>query len=238
MLLAESGKPLIQHTYEAASQSSLARRVVVATDHDEIFRAVDAFGGEVVMTGPDHASGTDRVAEVAVKFNDVDLIVNVQGDEPEISADSIDTAIRLLSEKEDCAMSTLATPIRNRDQLNDPACVKVVVDSENHAIYFSRSVIPHPRSWNNELLAEEPPVFLQHVGLYVYRRDFLLNYAKLPPARIELVESLEQLRVLEHGYRMRVVETRCADHEFSGFSVDTIQDVQRAEAMLRQRGLG
>ena len=199
LLLCETGKSLIQHTYEAACRSRRAVGVCVATDHSEIFDEVRSFGGQVEMTNPNAPSGTDRVAEAARKMPAADIIVNVQGDEPEIAGASIDLAIELLESNPEAVMSTLATPIRNRRQLEDPACVKVVFDAHGRAMYFSRSVIPHPRQWDDALLASNPPTFYQHVGLYAYRRDFLLQLASIPLCRLEQVEKLEQLRVLDVG---------------------------------------
>lgn len=204
LLLAETGKPLVQHTFEAAQRATLPNGVCVATDHEEIYRAVEAFGGRAMMTSPDAASGTDRVAEVAQAMPEVDIFVNVQGDEPDLSGESIDLAVRLLIEHPEAVMSTLATPIRRRAQLEDPSCVKVVFDARAHALYFSRSPIPRPRDWNDELLDAAPPHFYQHVGLYAYRREFLLQFAQMPESKLEGVERLEQLRVLEAGYRIVV----------------------------------
>jgi 3-deoxy-manno-octulosonate cytidylyltransferase (CMP-KDO synthetase) len=204
LLLAETGKPLIQHTYEAASKAKRASGLVVAADHEEIASAVRAFDGRVVMTSPDCASGTDRVAEVARAMPEIDVFVNVQGDEPEISAAAIDLAVELLECDPSAVMSTLATPIRTRQKLEDPACVKVVFDARGQALYFSRSVIPHPRTWSDDLLTSAPATFYQHIGLYAYRRDFLLRIAELPRCEIEKIESLEQLRVLHHGYTIQV----------------------------------
>jgi len=204
LLLAETGKPLIQHTFEAASRAVKPSRIIVATDHQEIFDAVARFGGQAVMTDVDLASGTDRVAQVAASLPDVDIFVNVQGDEPEISGQAIDLAVELLENNPDTVMSTLATPIRDRKKLNDPACVKVVTDAFGKALYFSRSPIPHPREWHDDLLHAEPPNFLQHLGLYAYRRDFLLKIAQLPTSSLENIERLEQLRVLQAGYSIAV----------------------------------
>jgi len=219
LLLAETGKPLIQHTYEAASQSKLARSVVVATDHEEIASVVRSFGGEAVMTDEDLASGTDRVAAAAAEMSGVDIIVNVQGDEPELSGESIDIVIRLLSDSPDAVMSTLATPIRRREILEDPGCVKVVVDESGRAMYFSRSPIPFARDWNDALLNTDPPTFLLHLGIYAYRRDFLLRLAAMPPARFEQIERLEQLRVLEAGHS---IEVGIVDESVVG--IDTAED--------------
>lgn len=199
LLLAETGKPLIQHTYEAARRATRPLGVIVAADHEQIAGTVRQFGGEVRLTDPQAASGTDRVAEVARDLPGADIIVNVQGDEPELSGAAIDLVVRLLEENPTAEMATLATPIRCRRQLEDPACVKVVFDESGKALYFSRSVIPHPRQWDDALLAANPPHFHQHVGLYAYRRDFLLRLAEMPPASIERLECLEQLRVLHAG---------------------------------------
>jgi 3-deoxy-manno-octulosonate cytidylyltransferase (CMP-KDO synthetase) len=204
LLLRETGKSLIQHTFEAACRARRPVGVCVATDSAEIFDEVRRFGGQVEMTDPAAPSGTDRVAEVARRMVGVDIIVNVQGDEPEIPGSSIDLAIQLLEANPSTVMSTLATPIRSRRQLEDPACVKVVFDAAGRALYFSRSVIPHPRQWDDALLVSAPPTFHQHVGLYAYRRDFLLQLAAMPPCRLEQVEKLEQLRVLDAGYSILV----------------------------------
>ncbi len=204
LLLAETGKPLLQHTYEAASRASCPMGVVVAADCEEIATVVRGFGGRVEMTSPDCASGTDRVAEIARKLPDVDIFVNVQGDEPEISAQAIDLAVELIERDPAAVMSTLATPIRERARLDDPACVKVVFGQAGQAIYFSRAAIPFARTWDDALLCAKPAIYHQHIGLYAYRRDFLLQLAELPRAQIEQVESLEQLRVLDAGHRIVV----------------------------------
>ncbi|RCS46038.1 3-deoxy-manno-octulosonate cytidylyltransferase [Bremerella cremea] len=199
LLLAETGKPLIQHTYEAACLARGTDGVVVATDHDTICQAVQGFGGEAVMTSETCASGTDRVAEVARSRPDVDIFINVQGDEPEISAEAIETVRRLLELNPEVSMATLGTPIRSLEKLQDPACVKVVCAENGRALYFSRSPIPHVRDGFDEMLSAEPAVFYQHLGIYAYRRDFLLKLATAPPSPLEQLEKLEQLRVLEMG---------------------------------------
>ncbi|MBC8357279.1 MAG: 3-deoxy-manno-octulosonate cytidylyltransferase [Planctomycetes bacterium] len=204
LLLRETGKTLIQHTYEAACCATRPLGVRVAADHEEIAAVVRDFGGHVQLTDPNAPSGTDRVAEAARQLTEVDLIVNVQGDEPEIAGSAIDLAIELLESNPDAVMSTLATPIRSRAQLNDPACVKVVFDSNGRAMYFSRSPIPHARRWDDALLTDEPPHFFQHVGLYAYRREFLLELAEMQPSPLEQVEGLEQLRVLQAGHQILV----------------------------------
>lgn len=204
LLLRETGKTVLQHTWEQACRARRAAGVIVACDHEEIADEVRRFGGRAVMTSPDCASGTDRVAEVARAMPDVDVLVNVQGDEPEISPSAIDRLVELLAGDPMAVMATLATPIRSKDKLLDPACVKVVFDHAGRALYFSRSPIPHARTWNDSLLSDDPPHFFQHLGLYAYRRDFLLVLANIPRSDCEILESLEQLRVLSAGYSLRV----------------------------------
>jgi 3-deoxy-manno-octulosonate cytidylyltransferase (CMP-KDO synthetase) len=230
LLLCETGKSLIQHTYEAASRATHPSGLCVAADHAEIFEEVKRFGGRVEMTDPAAACGTDRVAEVARRLDGVDIIVNVQGDEPEIAGSAIDLAIELLEKDPAAVMSTLATPIRSRSQLEDPACVKVVFDARGRALYFSRSPIPHPREWRDALLVAVPPHFYQHVGLYAYRRDFLLQLSRMPQAEIEKVEKLEQLRVLHAGYSILV---GVIDHPT--FGIDTPSDYRAFVEKCRAR---
>jgi 3-deoxy-manno-octulosonate cytidylyltransferase (CMP-KDO synthetase) len=222
LLLRETGKSLIQHTYEAAGRARRPSGVCVATDHEEIFREVQSFGGQAVMTDPQAPSGTDRVAEVARGMTDADIIVNAQGDEPELAGESIDLAIKLLEDDRTAVMATLATPIRNRHQWEDPACVKVVFDHRGKALYFSRSPIPYPREQEQDLFNSDPPKFYQHVGLYAYRRDFLLKLATMPPSPLESLEKLEQLRVLEAGYSILVGVV-----DEPTFGIDTPDDYRR-----------
>ena len=235
LLLDETGMPLICHTYQAATKSAKAAGVCVATDHETIAKAVQSHGGQAVMTDPNARCGTDRVAEVARQMPDADLFVNVQGDEPEISGESIDQVIQLLEDEPNAVMATLATPIRTRQQLEDPSCVKVVFDSNGRAMYFSRSPIPHAREWSDDLLDANPAHFYLHIGLYAYRRDFLLQLSQMPPAQTEKLESLEQLRVLEAGYQIMVGVT---DHPAVG--IDTPEDyrafVERYRATHRRAG--
>jgi 3-deoxy-manno-octulosonate cytidylyltransferase (CMP-KDO synthetase) len=230
MLLRETGKSLIQHTYEAACRSTLAGGVCVATDHEEILAEVRGFGGLAELTSPLAASGTDRVAEVASRRPEIEIFVNVQGDEPELAGGSIDLVIRLLEENPQAPMATLATPIRRRDQYEDPACVKVVFDSRGRALYFSRSPIPHARQWDDRLLADNPPHFFQHVGMYAYRREFLLEIAQMPPSPLEQLEKLEQLRVLEAGHEIVV---SAVDEPTVG--IDTPQDYRAFVERMRSR---
>ena len=204
MLLSATGKSLLQHTCEGAAQASKPTGVTVATDHLEIAAEVARFGGDYMMTSPDCASGTDRVAEVARSMSGVEIFVNVQGDEPEMVGEDVDAAIQLLEDDPSDPMATLAPPIRSREKLESPACVKVVFDAAGRALYFSRSPIPAVREWDDALLKSEPPHFFQHLGIYAYRRDFLLSLAGMPRCVNEQLESLEQLRVLHHGHAISV----------------------------------
>lgn len=219
LLLRETGKPLLQHTFEAASRAQRAGGITIAVDSEKLGRVVESFGGEYVWTDPALPSGTDRVAAVAAGMPEVEIFVNVQGDEPEISAAAVDRVIELLEERGQAQVATLAAPIRDRERLEDPACVKVVRDHGGQALYFSRSPIPHARSWDASLLNSDPPIFLQHIGIYAYRRDFLLKLASLPSSPLEQLEKLEQLRFLQAGYEIAV---GLIDHAPKG--IDTPSD--------------
>ncbi len=188
---------LIQHVYEQVLRAELVERVLVATDDRRIVDVVQTFGGEAVMTRGDHPNGTSRIAEVAADL-DAAVIVNVQADEPEIEPALIDTAIRCLGSHHGCPVATLASPFAQDEDPADPNIVKVVVDAAGRALYFSRALIPHDRDGD----AGEPP--LKHLGMYVYRRDFLLEFSRLEPTPLERIERLEQLRVLEHGHHIAV----------------------------------
>jgi len=230
LLLRETGRTLLEHTYLAASQARLPSGICVAVDHPLLADEVRRFGGRVQMTDPRAASGTDRVAEVAAGLDGIEIIVNVQGDEPELSGDAIDLAVQLLVDDPQAVMSTLATPIRARRQLDDPSCVKVVMDDLGRALYFSRSPIPFARPWSDRLLTAEPACFYQHIGLYAYRRTFLRQLATLPRSGLEALESLEQLRVLSAGYALRV---GLVEHAAAG--IDTPEDYQAFVERLRGR---
>lgn len=209
MLLAETGKPLVQHTYEGAVACQSADRVLVATDSEQIAAVVRGFGGTAIMTSPECASGTDRVAEVARAMPEGTIFVNVQGDEPEIVGEAVDHCVTALQADPHSVMSTLAVPLRSMSQLTALSCVKVICNAAGQAIYFSRGMLPRPRDWNDSLLTADPPVFLQHMGIYAYRREFLLQFPSLPKSPWEQIESLEQLRALHAGYHIavRVVNT-------------------------------
>jgi 3-deoxy-manno-octulosonate cytidylyltransferase (CMP-KDO synthetase) len=199
MLLSETGKTLLQHTYEAACGAKKPAGVIVATDHAEIARDVERFGGQFVMTSSDCRSGTDRVAEVALKLPQADIFVNVQGDEPEMPSESIDRVIELLEKNPAAPMATLATPLRSLEQLANPACVKVVFDHNGRALYFSRSPIPYVRDPDLSKPFNEPTIHFQHLGIYAFRRETLPQIVALPPSSLEQAEKLEQLRMLQSG---------------------------------------
>ncbi|WP_165244262.1 3-deoxy-manno-octulosonate cytidylyltransferase [Paludisphaera soli] len=229
-LLSDTGKPLIQHVVEAARRAKSLRRVIVATDDDRIADAVRAFGGEVAMTRADHPTGTDRVAEVAATISNAAIIVNVQGDEPEIEGSSIDRLITLLQEDPDAPMATLATPIRDEAVYRDPSCVKVVASTRGRALYFSRSPIPFHRDAAPDFADPAAPAALLHLGIYAYRRDFLLRIGELPRSPLEAAEKLEQLRVLEAGLPIAL---GIVDEPSIG--IDTPEDYRRFVERHRRR---
>ena len=210
---------MIQHVHARAAAATLVDAVIVATDDERIASAVDAFGGTAVMTGTHHPTGTDRLAEVAAALSS-DIIINVQGDEPLIDAGAIDACVRSLLDHPDDVMSTVRRPLMDDEDVN-PAVVKVVVDHHDVALYFSRSSIPHVRYGN-----ATPPRWA-HVGLYGYRRTFLLKLAALMPTPLEQAENLEQLRVLEHGFRIRCVATVS-----TSIGVDTAEDLERVRGLF------
>ena len=217
-----AGKPMIQHVYERACQAQLPDEVVVATDNELVEKAVLDFGGKAVMTSPDHPSGTDRLAEVALMYPDVDVIVNVQGDEPMIPPEVIDRLAEVFNSDADLNMATMKVVMDEEDYEN-PAAVKVVTDQQGYALYFSRSLMPYPRN--------KPEGFkvFKHVGIYAYRRNFLLKYAALAPTPLEKAESLEQLRALENGYKIKVLES-----DFQGIGVDTPEDLAAVNALFEK----
>jgi 3-deoxy-manno-octulosonate cytidylyltransferase (CMP-KDO synthetase) len=219
-LLRTTGKYLIQHVYERACQSRRAKVVVVATDDPRIVAAVQSFGGQVVMTRRNHPSGTDRVAEAA-RTIDADIIVNLQGDEPLIDPEALDLLPELIERDSAIDVATLAVPITTLEQWHNPNCTKVVCDADGRALYFSRSPIPFVRDAQPDFQAE-PPQFLQHLGLYAYRRHFLFKLAASPPAPLEQLEKLEQLRVLALGGRISVGQVQHA-----AIGVDTRADYEQ-----------
>lgn len=230
LLLAETGKPLLQYTWEQATRAKSLAGVVIATDSEEIARTVRRFGGQVEMTG-EHPSGTDRIAEVVRRTcKDAEIIVNIQGDEPEINPGYIDRLVKTLVDHPTVEMSTLATPITSRRELDDHSCNKVVCAEDGRALYFSRATIPYVRDsvWD-ELLQTNSP-WLLHLGLYAYRLDFLLRLTQLPPSKLERLEKLEQLRVLEIGARIQVAVV-----EQRSVGIDTPEDYARFVERMRTR---
>lgn len=222
-----NGKPMIQWVCEGASRCSLVDKVLVATDDIRIAEAVAAFGGTAVMTRADHPTGTDRLAEVAAGL-DSELIVNVQGDEPLIDPAMIEAAVRPLLADPSIPMGTLKTPLTSLEEFHNPNVVKVVTDRQGFALYFSRAPIPHPRDFADQLESRwRELATAKHVGLYVYRRDFLLAFPQLAPTPLEEQEKLEQLRALEYGHRIFVAETALGVQ-----GVDTPEDLERVKKLL------
>jgi 3-deoxy-manno-octulosonate cytidylyltransferase (CMP-KDO synthetase) len=245
-LIMIKGKPLIQYVYERV-QSSSVQHVIVATDDERIAAAVRGFGGEAALTSPHHRSGTERVAEVAAGI-DADIVVNVQGDEPLIQPEAIDRAIAPFAQDPSIVVTTLITPLVDGNDLCNPHVVKVVVDHEGFALYFSRAPIPYPRNVL-EKTDDEPRIgvdllkrldkpevvfwpkelkgYWQHIGLYAFQRAFLLKLTALPPSRLEKQEGLEQLRILENGYKIKTVI--CSS---PSIGIDTQEDVERFTALI------
>ena len=208
------GKPMICRVFERAKNSKLVDEVIVATDDERIFQAVEKNFGRAMMTRKDHKTGTDRLAEVAEKFPDAEIIVNVQGDEPLIEPSLIDELISEFVQDKNLQMATVATELTDENEMKNPNNVKVVIDKNNNALYFSRSLIPYPRNLGKSKV-------YKHIGIYAYRKNFLLNFAKTDSTELEQAESLEQLRALENGYKIRVIKSDC---KFVG--VDTEEDLK------------
>ncbi len=226
------GKPMVQHVYERAARAAFVSEVIVATDDERIAAAVRAFGGRVEMTLGSHETGTDRLAEVAARINS-DLIVNVQGDEPLIDPAMIDEAIRPLTLDSSIEMGTLKTRIKTLHDFLSPNVVKVITDKDGFALYFSRSPVPNFRDkWNDlkdEAFESGRLLCYKHVGIYVYRKDFLLQFAKMSPTFLEMSEKLEQLRALENCYRIKVEETM-----YDSIGVDTPADLEKViESLMK-----
>ncbi|MFM7077607.1 MAG: 3-deoxy-manno-octulosonate cytidylyltransferase [Planctomycetaceae bacterium] len=248
MLLAETGRTLVEHTWRAAGRARRACRVVVATDSEEIAAAVEGFGGEAIMTSPDAPSGTARIVEALPRLGAARTIVNVQGDEPEIAAAAIDLAVDLLDRCPGAGIATLVTPVTSTELLDDPSAVKAVLTPWRaagrsawlpgpatpdawRAITFSRARVPAAREWDDRLLAARPPLWWQHVGLYAYRREVLEAWNDLPESRLAALESLEQLRPLEAGIG---IVAAAVDHAAKG--IDTPRDYAAFVARIRQGG--
>lgn len=218
-------QPMVQHVYQRAAQAATLERLVVATDDPRIQKAVAQFDGEVLMTSREHPSGTDRVAEAArqLMLKDDAIVVNIQGDEPLLRAEMIDSLVQNLQKNIDVPMATLAYPDTDKNDLTDPGVVKVVLDSKGRALYFSRSPIPAFRDRSSL------PPYYKHLGFYAYRNGFLQEFSKLSPGVLEKLEKLEQLRALEHGFPISVVVT-----PFDSISVDTPEDLARVRKIMEK----
>jgi 3-deoxy-manno-octulosonate cytidylyltransferase (CMP-KDO synthetase) len=221
-----AGKPMIQHVVERVRQAARVTQVVVATEDLRIKSTVEAFGGEAVMTRADHRTGTDRVAEVATHVT-AEIYINVQGDEPLIDAGTVDALVEAMREDDSIQLATPCTAIAQQNDIMDPNIVKVVRDFESNALYFSRGPIPWVRDSAQTVTARH----WKHLGLYGFRRDALLEFPTLPPGELEHLEQLEQLRWLENGFRIRVVET-----DYDAVSVDVPPDIKRVEKLLGEQG--
>jgi len=222
------GKPMIIHVYERAKQAKLLTDLLIATDDDRIMAVAEQYHAKAVMTRSDHPSGSDRIAE-AVQNEDVDIVVNIQGDEPLIIPEMLDQVVAPLVQDRNIVMGTMKKKIVNPDDLNNPNVVKVVTDQQGFALYFSRSCVPYPKKGFQSLDSGSiSPDVYKHLGIYVYQKEFLLNYTKMNPGVLEKIEELEQLRVLENGYRIKVVES-----SFETQAVDTPEDLIKVEKLMQ-----
>ena len=218
------GHTMIEWVYKRTKLANLDE-VVVATDDERIYKEVERFGGKAILTSKEHENGTSRIAEVCTKYEDYDVIVNVQGDEPLIEPEMINSIINSLKEDDTISMSTLKYKIDTMEEIENPNYVKVITDKKGYALYFSRSVIPYPRKLDIQN-------YYKHVGIYGYKRDFVVEYAKMEPTPLELSESLEQLRALENGYRIKVMET-----PYKIIGVDTQEELEKVREYIKENGL-
>lgn len=218
VLIDINGKPMIQRVYERVSRYEDLDFVIVATDDQRIYDVVKSFNGNVIMTSVHHKNGTERIAEVANLFPEYEIVVNVQGDEPMITSDAIRILYECMQDDSDVQMATLKV-IMDENDYDNPAAVKVLTDVNNNALYFGRSINPYPRNRDTEYVA------YKHIGIYAYTREFLLKYSLLPKLKLESIENLEQLRVLENGYNIRVLPC-----DYNGISVDTIEDLEKVKS--------
>lgn len=218
------GHTMIEWVYKRVKKSKLDK-VIVATDSKEIEEAVKKFGGEVILTSEEHKNGTSRIGEVSRKFPEYDIIINIQGDEPLIEPEMIDSLIDSFKENSSIEMITLKHQLKNREDIENPNCVKVVTDIYDNALYFSRYPIPYPRE-------NSGVKYFKHIGIYGYKREFLKKYISLEQTPLEREESLEQLRVLENGYKIKVLET-----PFEIVGVDTIENLEEVRKIIKERGL-
>ncbi|OGF63577.1 MAG: hypothetical protein A2Y62_22250 [Candidatus Fischerbacteria bacterium RBG_13_37_8] len=238
-LIIIEGNTLIYHVYKRASFAKEIDELIVATDDENIFAEVKSFGGKALMTSPYHNSGTERVAEICEK-NDSDIIVNIQADEIFVRAEMLDELIKLMKEDNNCHMATFCTRITDLDELDNPNVVKVITDTMGYAIYFSRNAIPYPMlnndmhittvkelvSYKNDLIG----FYKKHIGIYAYRREFLLQFAKMKPTPLEQIERLEQLRAIERQVRIKVLET-----SYPMIGIDTEEDLRRVQSLINAK---
>lgn len=216
-----AGKPMISRVFDRASKAKLVTGVIAAVDDERVYEAVVKNGGTAMMTRKDHATGTDRLAEVAAAHPEAELIINVQGDEPLIDPEIIDALAAAFDGDKELQMATVKSPMHDKEEMTNPNNVKVVTDKNGYALYFSRSLMPYPRE-------DTGVTVYKHIGIYAYKRDFLLNYAKMEPTPLEKTESLEQLRALENGFRIKVIET---EQTFVG--VDTAEDLAKVNEIYK-----
>lgn len=219
-----NGKSMIEWVYKRTIKSDLDK-VIVATDDERIYNEVISFGGEAILTSKEHETGTDRIAEVSAKYPEYEVIINIQGDEPLIEKSMINSLIAPFIEDLDLKMATLKFKLDNIEDVNNPNIVKVITDNNDYAIYFSRSPIPYPRHMDMEN-------YYKHIGIYAYEREFLLGYSKLKQTPLEISESLEQLRVLENGYKIKVIETK---NKIIG--VDTKEDLEKLINYINEKNI-
>jgi 3-deoxy-manno-octulosonate cytidylyltransferase (CMP-KDO synthetase) len=228
-----NGKPMVQHVWERVSKARLVDEVIVAVDKERVKKKVESFGAKAVLTSPDQPSGSDRIAEV-VRSMEVDIVINVQADEPLINPLMIDELAQVFEYDPKVKMATLIKRIEREEEVQDPNVVKVVVDRKGNALYFSRSPIPcvTVRDGDKKALPESQEVsnrYFKHIGLYSYTKEFLLTYTSLPKSTLEEEEKLEQLRVLEHGYKIRTLETR-----YESIGVDTEEDLELVREIMKK----
>ena len=217
------GKPMIVRVYEQASRAKRLSGVIAAVDDERVYEAVVSHGGKAMMTAKDHPTGTDRLAEVAAAHPEAELIINVQGDEPLIEPDLIDALAAAFEEEPELQMATVKSPMTDENEMRNPNNVKVVTDKEGYALYFSRSLLPYPRENTGVTV-------YKHIGIYAYRRDFLLQYARMEPTALEQTESLEQLRALENGYKIKVAKTN-----LESYSIDTPEDLEHINSIFQKK---
>lgn len=216
------GKPMVQHIWEAAKKAVLLDDVIIATDDERVVKAASSFGAKALMTAKEHASGTDRIVEVVFSI-DCDVVINIQGDEPLVEPAMLDLLADAMISNKKLQMATLVKKIENKTETDNPNIVKAVLDRNNFAIYFSRSRIPYPRFPEAGSIT-----YYKHIGIYAYTKDFLLTFAAIKPSPLEKAEGLEQLRAIEHGYRIKAVETN-----IDTIAVDVAEDLKLVESKLR-----